>query len=52
MQKMFRQVWILAGSQAIFQTVSILVMTIGGLAGEMLAPDPALITLPIATVMF
>lgn len=50
MQKMFRQVWILAGSQAIFQTVSILVMTIGGLAGEMLAPDPALITLPIAAV--
>lgn len=50
MQKMFRQVWILAGSQAIFQTVSILVMTIGGLAGEMLAPDPAFITLPIATV--
>lgn len=50
MQQMFRQVWILAGSQAIFQTVSILVMTIGGLAGEMLAPSPALITLPIATV--
>ncbi|EPT7056175.1 MFS transporter [Cronobacter sakazakii] len=50
MQKMFRQVWILAGSQAIFQTVSILVMTIGGLAGEMLAPSPALATLPIAAV--
>ena len=47
---MFRQVWILAGSQAIFQTVSILVMTIGGLAGEMLAPTPALVTLPIAAV--
>lgn len=50
MKQMFRQVWILAGSQAIFQTVSILVMTIGGLAGEMLAPFPALATLPIATV--
>lgn len=50
MKQMFRQVWILAGSQAIFQTVSILVMTIGGLAGEMLAPFPSLVTLPIATV--
>lgn len=48
---MFRQVWILAGSQAIFQTVSILVMTIGGLAGEMLAPSPALATLPISAIM-
>ena len=50
MKQMFRQVWILAGSQAIFQTVSILVMTIGGLAGEILAPSAALVTLPIAAI--
>lgn len=48
MFSMYRQVLILAGSQAIFQTISILTMTIGGLAGELLAPSPSLTTLPIA----
>lgn len=47
---MRRQVLILASAQAIFQTASTLVMTIGGLAGAKLAPAPALATLPIATM--
>lgn len=47
---MHRQVLILATAQAIFQTASTLVMTIGGLAGAKLASSPALATLPIATM--
>lgn len=47
---MYRQVLILASAQAIFQTVSVLVMTIGGLAGGLLAPSPALATAPIAAM--
>ena len=45
---MHRQVATLAAAQAIFQTASTLVMTVGGLAGAALAGDPALATLPIA----
>ncbi|SQH88034.1 Uncharacterised protein [Salmonella enterica subsp. enterica] len=41
MRNMHKQVLILAGSQAVFQTVTILLMTIGGLAGLYLAPDPS-----------
>jgi len=38
-KNMYRQVLILASAQAIFQTVSVIVMTIGGLAGgSWLAP--------------
>lgn len=48
MKNIHRPVLILAGSQAIFQTISILTMTIGGLAGDLLAPSPALITLPLS----
>ena len=44
------QVLILAGAQAMFQTSSVLVMTVGGLAGSHIAPSPALATLPIATM--
>lgn len=40
----------LAATQALFQTASVLIMTVGGLAGLRLAPDTALATLPIATV--
>lgn len=40
----------LAIAQALFQTASVLIMTIGGLAGLVLAPDKALATLPIACV--
>ncbi|XUA21481.1 MFS transporter (plasmid) [Citrobacter sp. OP27] len=48
MRNMHRQVLILAGSQAIFQSISVLIMTIGGLAGALLTPSPALSTVPLA----
>jgi len=48
MRNMHRQVLILAGSQAIFQSIAVLIMTIGGLAGALLAPGPALSTVPLA----
>lgn len=48
MRNMHRQVLILAGSQAIFQSISVLLMTIGGLAGSLLTPDASLITVPIS----
>jgi len=47
---MHRQVLILASSQALFQTVSVIIMTIGGLAGANIADSPILATLPIATM--
>lgn len=47
---MYRQVYLLAGSQALFQTISVMVMTIGGLAGSLLAKQPQYATLPIATM--
>ena len=47
---MHRQVLILASSQSIFQTVSVMVMTIGGLAGANIADSPTLSTLPIAAM--
>lgn len=50
MQPMHRQVLLLASSQALFQTVSVLVMTVGGLAGSQLAPSPEWATAPIATM--
>lgn len=43
-----RQVKILAGSQAIFQTILVLIMTIGGLAGAYLTTNPALMTVPMS----
>ncbi|WP_428887885.1 MFS transporter [Enterobacter hormaechei] len=49
-KNMYRQVLILATAQAIFQTASVLVMTIGGLAGGILAPSPGLATAPIAAM--
>lgn len=48
MRNMRQQVLILAGSQAIFQSISVLIMTIGGLAGALLTPDPSLVTVPIS----
>ncbi|CAI0950092.1 Arabinose efflux permease [Serratia quinivorans] len=48
MRNMHRQVLILAGSQAIFQSIAVLIMTIGGLAGALLTPSPALSTVPLA----
>jgi MFS family permease len=47
---MHQQVMVLAGSQALFQTVSVMVMTIGALAGSQIAKSPAMATLPIATM--
>lgn len=46
--QMHRQVLILVTAQAIFQTASTLVMTIGGLAGAKLASSATMATLPIA----
>ncbi|MBN1087270.1 hypothetical protein JNO12_24175 [Erwinia aphidicola] len=43
-------VLILASAQAIFQTVFVLVMTIGGLAGGLLARSLGLVTAPIAAM--
>jgi MFS family permease len=47
---MYRQVLLLASAQALFQTISIIVMTIGGLAGAALAPAPEWATAPIAAM--
>src|SRR5690606_24103070 len=47
---MHRQVLLLATAQALFQTVSVMVMTVGGLAGVYIAPRPELATLPIAAM--
>jgi hypothetical protein len=46
---MYRQVLILAAAQALFQTASVLVMTVGGLAGSQVASRP-LATIPIASM--
>lgn len=46
-----RNVLILAACQAIFQTGLVLVMTVGGLAGHLLAGNKTLATLPIAAMM-
>lgn len=45
-----RVVFALAGSQALMQTSSVLLMTVGGLAGATLAPTKVMATLPIATI--
>ncbi|MDZ5815813.1 MFS transporter [Stenotrophomonas maltophilia] len=42
--------FLLASAQALFQIVSVIVMTVGGLAGAHLAPAPQWATLPIATM--
>jgi MFS family permease len=47
---MHKQILLLASAQALFQTASVLVMTIGGLAGAQLAPSPELATMPIAAM--
>ncbi|MBN9498976.1 MAG: MFS transporter [Alphaproteobacteria bacterium] len=50
MNPMHRQVLVLAGSQALFQTASVLVMTVGGLAGGQIAAHAELATAPIAAM--
>ncbi|MPZ30037.1 MAG: MFS transporter [Rhodospirillales bacterium] len=47
---MHGQVFLLATAQALFQTVSVLVMTVGGLAGGQIASRPELATIPIAAM--
>lgn len=44
-------VLLLAAAQALFQTASVMVMTISGLVGQALASDKRLATLPIAMMM-
>lgn len=46
-----RNVVLLAGAQALFQTASVMVMTLSGLVGLQLAADKSLATLPIALMM-
>lgn len=46
-----RNVLLLASTQALFQTVSVMVMTLSGLVGLQLATDKSLATLPIAMMM-
>lgn len=50
MRPMHTQVLLLATAQALFQTASVLVMTVGSLAGAVLSPDPAWATAPIASM--
>jgi MFS family permease len=45
-----RQVLLLATAQALFQTASTLVMTVGALAGSQIASSPRLATVPIASM--
>lgn len=47
---MHRQVFLLASAQALFQTASVMVMTVGGLAGGHIAARPELATMPIAAM--
>jgi MFS family permease len=51
MQPMHRQVLLLVTAQAFAQTASIIVMTVGGLAGSQLAPAPQLATVPISAMI-
>lgn len=50
MYNMHRQVALLASAQALVQIVSVVVMTIGALAGASLSPDPAWATAPVAAM--
>jgi MFS family permease len=50
LQPMHRQVLLLATAQALFQTASTMVLTVGALAGGEIAPTPQLATAPIAAM--
>jgi hypothetical protein len=50
LQPMHRQVLLLATAQALFQTASTMVMTVGALAGSQIAPAPQLATAPMASM--
>lgn len=47
---MHRQVLLLATAQALFQTASVMVMAVGGLAGALVTGEPRLATAPIAAM--
>jgi MFS family permease len=47
---MHRQVLLLATAQALFQSASVMVMAVGGLAGALVTGDPRLATAPIAAM--
>ncbi|WP_221624614.1 MFS transporter [Burkholderia sp. Bp8963] len=49
-QQMHRQVFVLATAQALVQTASVLVMTVGGLAGSQMTSRAELATAPIAAM--
>src|SRR6266508_1626567 len=51
LESLSRNVLVLASCQALFQTGLVLIVTVGGLAGYLLATDKALATLPIAAMM-
>jgi MFS family permease len=51
LQPMHRQVMRLVTAQAFAQTASILVMTVGSLAGSQIAPAPQLATVPISAMI-
>jgi MFS family permease len=48
--RMHAQVLVLASAQALFQTASVMVMTVGGLAGGAIASRPEFATMPIAAM--
>lgn len=48
---MHRQVLLLATAQALVQTASVLVMTVGSLAGSQIAPAPKLATVPLGAML-
>ncbi len=45
-----RTVFVLASCQALFQIAAVLIATVGSLAGALLASEPSLATLPLATL--
>ena len=47
-----RNVWVLVAAQAVLGSQITMIFTIGGLAGQMLAPNPCLATLPISMIVF
>ena len=51
LQLAVRNVFVLAGCQALLQTGMVMIITSGGLAGYMLATDKSLATLPISFLM-
>ena len=47
-----RNVWVLVAAQAVLGSQITMIFTIGGLAGQSLAPHPCLATLPISMIVF